>query len=338
MPMVTLAPEIVEIFLSFINEDENRLSNLSSCALVCQTWRSIAQPLLFSEIYVTASPYFAQERGCIKNSGALVTTLNRHAPHLSQLVSRYRVIGTGGEAYKDVVAITRTLTHLQDLQISRSLTQNSGAGVTVALQRVLPIALSSTRLTKLRIFHINDFPIHLFQHCRALRHLSIEHTTLAGLDEPVTKPKERIQLHTFTYGSMQSRSERRVLPWLTNSSCPFDLSELRVFLGSPTEHIITLFPSSRLDNLRAIEIPIKAGHEKDSVSWTIGVLSNLVAPEPFQNLEKVAVIAYLNRESTDHESTTVLPRSFPLLRAKNMLTVEVSYAANYASVILGPLP
>ncbi|TFK70160.1 hypothetical protein BDN72DRAFT_878015 [Pluteus cervinus] len=210
--------------------------------------------------------------------------------------------------------IVPTLTHLQDIEII-AMQDNLTGILHPELQSALPTILSSTHLTKLRLFFLKDFPAQIFQHCTALRHLTLQWMVFTGLDAPLTKQNPKIKLHTLSFSTCTMtwpfRRASEVFEWFSRPLCPFDFSQLRVFLSSDRgtdprsfelfcqfaskvshslERVLidpsrmapavalSLFPAQKLVRLHTLEIPILTPSEKNDVSCAMNFLSNLAAP------------------------------------------------------------
>ncbi|TFK70156.1 hypothetical protein BDN72DRAFT_878012 [Pluteus cervinus] len=308
---MTFAPEIIEQFLSFVNEDEEeRVASLKACALVSPTWCSIAQPLLVSNIYIDTSP---GKPGSVRNPEALADILAR-SPRLISSVVKYKLVGDVSSPGKGAMDITPTLTHLHALEILAVRDDLTGI-LHPKLESVLPTILSSRHLTNLRLFLLKDFPAPVFRHCVALRHLVLQETALAGLQVSLTEQNPMIKLHTLIFTTRMINwpfwQAREVFEWFSRPSCPFDFSQLRVFLSSdgatdpksfklfcrfisktshslervlidpsrmPAGQALSLFPAQKLVRLRTLDIPILVPSEQNDVSCAMNFLSNLAAP------------------------------------------------------------
>ncbi|TFK70143.1 hypothetical protein BDN72DRAFT_839456 [Pluteus cervinus] len=297
---MSFAPEIIEQILSFVGKD---VPSIKACTLISPIWSSIAQPRLFSEIYVDTR---SGKPGSARNPEGLSSILVR-SPHLARSVVKYRLVGDVHSPSKGALDITSTLTQLRYLEFSA----NENANLHPQLTSALPAVLSSTRLTGLRLFGIYDFPAQAFQHCIVLQHLVLQYTTLTGLDGPLIARSPKVQLHTFSFatcaGASSGSREREAFEWFMEPSCSFDLSQLRVFISSDTAldprsyevfcqfvskfshslgHILiapcprfptSISPPPRLVRLHTLEIPVTVA-PTNNISWTINFLSNLTAP------------------------------------------------------------
>ncbi|TFK70159.1 hypothetical protein BDN72DRAFT_959066 [Pluteus cervinus] len=297
---MSFAPEIIGQILSFVGED---VPSIKACTLISPIWCSVAQPLLFSEIYTDTRPLMP---GSARNPEDLASTLAR-SPHLARSVVKYRLVGDVRSPGKAALDITSTLTQLRHLEFSA----NENANLHPQLTSAFPAILSSTRLTSLRLFGICDFPAEAFQHCIVLQHLVLQYTTLTGLDGLLIARSPKVQLHTFSFATCALASsgsrEREAFEWFMEPSCSFDVSKLQVFLSSDTaqdprsselfNQFVSKFPRSlgrvliapcprfptsvspplQLVCLHTLEIPFTV-EPTDGVSWTVNFLSNLTAP------------------------------------------------------------
>ncbi|TFK74099.1 hypothetical protein BDN72DRAFT_100399 [Pluteus cervinus] len=168
-----LPPEIVEVVLrqGCFNSSPQEISSLlrTSC-LVCQTWKSIAQPLLFSEQPLSRS---IQQR----TPSRFVTGLVKY-PHLRPYV---KCVWFCYDWISAEYLLAELLPRVQEFTIQGQRYPIDPPLAVLALLQKLPVAaLSSGLLTRLCLTEVLDFPVQVFYHCPTLCELLIEDSTFVG--------------------------------------------------------------------------------------------------------------------------------------------------------------
>ncbi|TFK63824.1 hypothetical protein BDN72DRAFT_847249 [Pluteus cervinus] len=301
------APELVSLFFDYIIEDSSPAhmsSRLRTCSLVCQQWRDIAQPLLFSR--------FTLFRECYSNE-RLIKSLNSN-PILPQYVRAIWMDDTWLD-FEDFIllyVVLRGLTHLGILaQWPKAEVDHEED-----IRRIFSIALSSPNLTCLFIQDC-EFPLYLFYLCPALRELDVVDVWFSHFDEDhgkailpdsVCSHSPRPQLLRFTIES--DTGKMPILRWLMDSECAFDLSALRSFrafddsndpraqeltldlvrfVGPSLEHLLIIPPglyrvgdSADGGNLRSLQIDTDQGDYVNGIPPILNFLERLPHPEKLE--------------------------------------------------------
>ncbi|TFK70150.1 hypothetical protein BDN72DRAFT_959059 [Pluteus cervinus] len=313
--MAAFPAEIVESFLFYLDTGKDKETSLVSCAQVSQTWRSIAQRLLFAEVKITAQSSKAE---------AFANAITG-SPHLSQLVNKltFDVDNCTAPPLKSTLDILQTLVHVRDLHFVkdsdvREFFPTSSTGDAVwhpDLISALRITLSSPLLTNLGLSSLTLFPVSLFASCTGLVHLVIDHCTFNGLDDVVTTSSPKAQPKAFWFATTVSRqAEFELLEWMMKPSAVLDLSQVeQLFVSNTSEEprsyeIVckfiamvgpsikqlltgpswdvptTTFPAARLVKLNTLDISILPRNETNAVEWAVNVLSCLAEPGLLEEL------------------------------------------------------
>ncbi|TFK70153.1 hypothetical protein BDN72DRAFT_566774 [Pluteus cervinus] len=315
--MVEIPPEIVELFLYQLNASEKRKTNLKNCCIVSHTWRSIAQPLLFSSLTLHTET---------SNTETLAETVIQ-SPQLIPYVDYFCISGRIDSAYDTIINVARIAANLNPctLQLWWTFSRvRRRVELHSSIISILPSLLSSTRLTTLHLLNVTNFPATFFRHCTVLTALSLSCCTFSETDQPdstlsirLTRPK----LHNLTLlADKPSPEELHFLDWCIQPYCPLDLSELKVFTNAsmPTQafeivcrfvkvigrsleamsvdpnhlhlgptYIFPPFPAEGLCNLRSLTITMVLAYMTPTTvhfSWVIDLLSNLPKPNLLNQL------------------------------------------------------
>ncbi|TFK61755.1 hypothetical protein BDN72DRAFT_883014 [Pluteus cervinus] len=233
--MARFPQEVVEQFISYLNEDANRLKTLASCSLVSQIWCSITHPFLYSRLSL--------DIGTLEHGFA--TPLIDSISESSQIQASIRHFLITGSSFSTKLSLL-TLSSLGHLPSLRSLhlrsdtsmghSPKANPGLAASLQPML----SSRSLTSLELSHFGGFPAQSLYNCVALQRLAIWQVTFefppsesgSNIDKPavVSPLKERPVLRSFILSS-HSREGTVNLNWLRSPHSPFDLSQLETFIG-----------------------------------------------------------------------------------------------------------
>ncbi|KAF7355359.1 hypothetical protein MSAN_01452500 [Mycena sanguinolenta] len=200
------------------------LSHLSShtdfmaCALVCRSWSSAAQRLLFRVVYVSSRRYKRLEK-----------TL-RTSPHLASNIRT--LVLSREEAQLKAQAFTKVcclpgFTHLTNISIHHRCPISSE--VALALQQLFSLPTLRRLALEYRSAEPAAFRA-LWNHCSpSLRHL---HLTCFSSNHSFGRPTLPTQYHFSAAIALESLRVDRVdslSDWLTDDgSCPFDLSQLAI--------------------------------------------------------------------------------------------------------------
>ncbi|TFK70151.1 hypothetical protein BDN72DRAFT_839463 [Pluteus cervinus] len=227
--MPEIPPEIVKLFIYHLGGMEQRQTHLKNCCLVSHTWRSIAQPLLFSVIN-------------LRPHSEATESFARIVTQFPKLIGYVDFFGISGricdpcEAAIDVAHIVATR-NPRALEVGWTIHEISRrARLYPSYLAVLPGLLASTRLTFLHLHRIRDFPATLFRHCAVLKELVLESCSFSQMGQPASPPliaMTRQKLHSLTLRAGRfSVDETCILEWFTQPYCTLDLSELKMFVNS----------------------------------------------------------------------------------------------------------
>ncbi|TFK70682.1 hypothetical protein BDN72DRAFT_958643 [Pluteus cervinus] len=233
-------PEIIEAITSYFMEelsDAFRRAHLASCSLVCQAWRSVAQPLLFSRVIVDT------KRHRIRRLTNSLTTY----PHLRNYLAAFWLEGhlDNPDQIPNIQAILSLLPPLRQLRLHTK--DNMKLLPHADVLSILPGMLSSDRLTSLSLRDLS-LPVDLLHCCTALLELDIRECTFTGIagaylsedstsvspvapTPPIKPTTPRSQLERLSLFATRV-DEAEILRWLTRPGCNIDVSQLKILLVS----------------------------------------------------------------------------------------------------------
>ncbi|TFK70678.1 hypothetical protein BDN72DRAFT_958639 [Pluteus cervinus] len=209
--------EIIEQFILHINEDEGRINNLHSCSLVSQTWGTISQRFLFSQVTLNG-PRKAQ---------SLAVILSK-SPHIQGYI--HHLVITNEYNLATIITILSTLSSLKSLQLRVHRRYAPTSLARELCQHHIP---SSSTLTSLQLSNLIDFPVQFLFRWASLRHLSLKYVTFstsdsAGDAKVIDSPLGgQFALKSLILWTSRTGGDS----WLISPHCPFDFSQLDRFIG-----------------------------------------------------------------------------------------------------------
>ncbi|TFK70708.1 hypothetical protein BDN72DRAFT_838647 [Pluteus cervinus] len=322
--MDAIPPEIVTEFVTYFNHESNenvRRANLCSCSLVSRTWRSVAQPLLFSRVILRLAPFIFRTPSARTLPGQLkirsFVDVISQSPHLSQHTGALWIEEPVSTALPILESIATAIPTLKQIRIFDGIYSE-----TRHLLPCLKSLLNSEHLTGLSLLSV-EISLEIFSNCPGLRELELrdsklfqtEVTQASNMAPVVSRARPRLDSLSISATSLE-----RILPSLTVPEDVLDLSRLRILalydsnrlpipyamfysqfvdkvspslecinLRPPTTYprYLLLPPFPKMKNLRCLSASLRDAHgnsPSDSFPWIVDLLSNLPHPEKLEEV------------------------------------------------------
>ncbi|KAJ7792678.1 hypothetical protein B0H14DRAFT_163431 [Mycena olivaceomarginata] len=354
----TLPQELVDEFLSYLDDPTDlRLTsaNLQACALVCRSWSTTAQRLLFKMVYLYSTHRFRRLEKTLRSSLHLV-------PHIrTPIFDRGLAEHVGfDQAFEKICQFPFTHLESVDLLHLGPITPKS----TIALQQLFSLPTLRRIDLNTASFEPLQFPA-LWARCSSsIRHLQLRcRSRFGSAFRPTLRHSAPIALASLRLDTTDGVDE-----WLHHDLCPFDFSRLAVLsVTSRTTALRRPRMAAALKTIEALELnfggfagggePINLSrfsnlhflriHFSPPSDHKLGLvlesLSTLTSASPIRQIVmhsspsgwsgeetcdpldakmaglELAHLASVGLEMNIHEYTRAVP-FFPRLRSKNLLS------------------
>ncbi|TFK64591.1 hypothetical protein BDN72DRAFT_260056 [Pluteus cervinus] len=186
---------------------------LYQCALVCQTWRIIAQSLIFSE--------------CVLSLGSPQIESLKRDDTIRHLVRRVWVNVVSGSSVNELSGL---LPGLQEVYVLSQLDElfTFLSDPHTELPKPFMLANDTFVLGNLTSFGLSSisFPLKLFRHCTSLRELKINRCVFEHEDDADSlHAPQQLMLHSFHLRA-HTHQEMDVISWMLSSNSPFNWTQL----------------------------------------------------------------------------------------------------------------
>ncbi|TFK70679.1 hypothetical protein BDN72DRAFT_877634 [Pluteus cervinus] len=320
---MSFPPEIIERFILHVSSDKTdtprqRRANLSTYCRVSRTWCGLAQRLLFAEI----STANGATGDTVEITALLARTLI-DSPHTLSYVKTLFLRISISYPRNPLIKIIENLTNLDGLRIIHLKYEETP--LHAGLLKVLPSALSSTRLTSLGLSDLTRVPLSILGYSLALEELVIKHSTFVipdPLEEAITNPATKRPSPKVFILSTSSSGEVDILEGILREDGPLDISRITKFwaidrsdgdgahslickftsaIASSLEDVLIdpptscfqsvelteQFPSEKLSSLRIAQFSVLQcnSDEYNAVPWVTSAIARLCNPEKLETIK-----------------------------------------------------
>jgi hypothetical protein len=241
-----LPQELVDEFLSYLDDPTDlRLTsaNLQACALVCRSWSTTAQRLLFKMVYLYNTHRFRRLEKTLRSSLYLV-------PHIRILILDRGLaahVSLKLQAFEKICQFP--FTHLKSVSLLDlgAITPKS----TIALQQLFSLPTLRRIDLNTASFEPLQFPA-LWARCSSsVRHLQLRcRSRFGSAFRPTLRHSAPIALASLRLDTMDGVDE-----WLHHDLCPFDFSRLAVLsVTSRTTALRRPRMAAALKTIEALEL------------------------------------------------------------------------------------